>query len=132
MPGIGTIQGLLRQQPGQRDLRGRRSLAVRDRAEQVDQRLVRLPGLGREARDTVLRKSELSNVVVSSILPVRKPLPKRAERHEADAEFLESRQDLRLRLAPPQRVLALERGDRLDRVRPADRLHAGLGQAEVP
>ena len=34
-------------------------------------------------------------------------------------------------LAPPQRVLALQRRHRLDRVRAANRLHAGLGQTEV-
>src|SRR3990172_7014893 len=33
---------------------------------------------------------------------------------------------------PPQRVLALQRRHRLDGVRATDRLHAGLGQAEVP
>ena len=37
-----------------------------------------------------------------------------------------------LGLAPPERVLALQRGDRLDGVRAADRLHARLGEAEVP
>ena len=34
-------------------------------------------------------------------------------------------------LPPPQRVFALERGDRLDRVGAADRLHARFGKAEV-
>ena len=34
--------------------------------------------------------------------------------------------------SPPQRVLALDRGDRLDGVRAADRLRPGFGQAEVP
>ena len=32
--------GLLREQPGERDLRRRRALALRDRADQIDQRLV--------------------------------------------------------------------------------------------
>jgi hypothetical protein len=32
---------------------------------------------------------------------------------------------------PPQRVFALERGDRLDGVRAANRLHARFGKAEV-
>ena len=36
-----------------------------------------------------------------------------------------------LRAAPPQRVLALDGGDRLHGMRAADRLHAGLGEAEV-
>jgi hypothetical protein len=58
--------------------------------------------------------------------------PQRAEWHEADAELLERRQDVRLRSSPPQRVLALERCDRLNGVSAADRVHAGLGESEVP
>ena len=80
----------------------------------------------------MLRKSELSNVVCSSILSGEKALAKRTERHEPDAEFLERRQDLRLGSLAPQRVLALERGHGLDRVRAANRLRAGFGQPEVP
>ena len=56
----------------------------------------------------------------------------RAERDEADAELLERRHDLRLGLSPPQRVLALQRRDRLDRVGATDRLDTGFGQTEVP
>jgi hypothetical protein len=51
---------LLGQQPGNRDLSRRRLLPLRDPFKQI----VR-----------VVRKSVLSNVVFSSILPVRKPLP---------------------------------------------------------
>ena len=83
-------------------------------------------------RGTMLRKSELSNVVFSSILPGEEALAQRAEGNEADPELLERRQHLLFGPPPPQRVLALDRGDRLDRVRAADRLHSGLGQAEVP
>ena len=50
-----------------------------------------------------------------------KALAKRAERNEADAEFFERRQDFRFRFSPPQRVFALQRGDRLNCVRAADR-----------
>ena len=45
--------GLLGEQPGQRDLRGCGVLACGDRAEQVDQGLVRLSSLRREAGDDV-------------------------------------------------------------------------------
>ena len=65
-------------------------------------------------------------------LPGEEALAERAERHEADPELLERRQDLLLGLAPPERVLALQGGDRLDGVGAADRLHARLGEAEVP
>ena len=60
-------------------------------------------------------------------------LAERAVGHEADAEFLARLEDaVGLRPARPQRILALQRGDRLHRVRAADGLRAGLGQAEVP
>ena len=72
-------------------------------------------------RGTVLRKSVLSNVVVSSIFPVRKPLPSGLNGTKPMPELLERRQDLRFRLPPPQRVLALQGRDRLDGVRAADR-----------
>ena len=58
-------------------------------------------------------------------------LAQRAEGNEADAEFLERRQELLLGLSPEQGVFALNRGDRLDGVRPPDRLRARLGKAEV-
>src|SRR6266542_747942 len=64
--------------------------------------------------------------------PGQEPLPERAEGNEADPELLERRQDLLLRLAPPERVLALQRGHRLDSMRPADRLDASLRESEVP
>jgi hypothetical protein len=65
---------LLREQPGEGDLRGRGGLAGRDGAEQADERLVGLAGLGLEA-GMVVRMSLLVNVVSWVIVPVRKPLP---------------------------------------------------------
>ena len=82
-------------------------------------------------RGTVLRKSVLVEGRVLVDLPGQEALAERAERHEADPELLERRQDRVLGLAPPERVLALQRGDGLDGVRAADRLHARLGEAEV-
>src|SRR6202030_789315 len=46
--------------------------------------------------------------------------PERAPGHEADAQFLAERQHLRLWVAGPQRVFALDRGDRLDSMGAAD------------
>jgi hypothetical protein len=80
---------------------------------------------------TLLRKSELSKVVLSSIFG-EEPSAQRAEWNEADPELLEDGKDLCLWLSPPQRVLALKRRDRLDCVRATDRLHAGFGKSEVP
>jgi hypothetical protein len=50
---------------------------------------------------------------------------------QPDPQLFERRQNLSFRLAPPQRVLALERRNRLNGVCAADRLHAGFGQPEV-
>ena len=60
-----------------------------------------------------------------------KALAERAERDEADAELLQRREYLLLGLAPPERVLALQRRDRLDGVGAADCLRAGFGEPEV-
>ena len=79
----------------------------------------------------MLRKSVLSNVVCLVDLSRQEALAERAEGDEADPQLLERRQDVRFRLPPPQRVFALQRRDRLDRMRAADGLHAGLREAEV-
>jgi hypothetical protein len=46
--------------------------------------------------------------------------------------FFKRRDHLAFGLARPQRVLTLQRRDRLDGVRAADRLRARLGEAEMP
>ena len=48
-----------------------------------------------ENRGTMLRKSALSKSVFSSIFAGQEALAQRTERHEADAQLLERRQDLR-------------------------------------
>jgi len=49
-----------------------------------------------------LRKSVGSNVVLVVDRAGQKTFAERAERHEADAQFLKRRQDFALRFAPPQ------------------------------
>ena len=58
-------------------------------------------------------------------------LAQRTEGNEADPEFLECRQHFLFRISRPQRVLALDGGDRLDRVSATNRLRSGLRKAEV-
>lgn len=60
-----------------------------------------------------------------------RPFPKRTEGYEANAKFFERRQNLLLRLAPPERVLALERRHGLHRVGATDCRGARLREAEV-
>jgi hypothetical protein len=54
-----------------------------------------------------------------------------AEGDEADPKFLQGGQDVLFGLPPPERVLALVGGDRLDRVRTTDRPCARFREAEV-
>ena len=54
-----------------------------------------------------------------------------AEGYEADAQFLANRQHLRFGLTPPEGVFALDRRDRLNRMRAADGRGARFTQAEV-
>jgi len=59
--GDGNHPRLLGENPGERDLRGRRFLPSGDLAEQIHQGLIRSPVL-RVKRGTMLRKSVLSNL----------------------------------------------------------------------
>ncbi len=72
--GNGHDPRLLRQQPGQRDLRRCRLLLRGDPPSRSTRAWFALRASGVK-RGTMLRKSDLSNVVFSLILPVRKPFP---------------------------------------------------------
>src|SRR5208337_4275411 len=54
-----------------------------------------------------------------------------AVRDVADAQFPDGRKEFVLRVAAPQRILGLQGGDRVYRLRPADGLGCRLAQAEV-
>src|SRR4051794_33807492 len=120
----------LGQQPGEGDLRRRRSLVGRESVEQIHECLVYLAVLLAETRD---RAAEIGAVEfgVGADLASEEALAQRAEWHEANSQLFKRRHDRLLRLPPPQRVLALQRGDGLNRVRASDGLCAGLRQTEV-
>src|SRR6266404_1703308 len=80
----------------------------------------------------MLRKSELSNVVVSSIFPVRKPLPRGLNGTKPMPSSSRVGNTFFFRLSPPQGVFALERRDRIDGVCAPDRLHTRFRKSEVP
>ena len=122
---------LLRQHPGQRDLRRRRLLLRRDPCPRRSTSAWFALRFSGEKRGTVLRKSVLSNVVLASIVPVRKPLPSGLNGTKPMPSSSSAGRISCLRLAPPQRVFALQRRDRLNRVGAPNRPHAGLRQAEV-
>src|SRR5206468_12710370 len=95
-----------------------------------DEGALRLPRFRIETRDRIAGVGAVERRALVD-LPGEEALAERAERDEADSELLQRREDLRLRLPPPERVLALERSDRLNRMRAANRPHARLGEAEV-
>ena len=72
--GDGNDPRLLREQPRERDLRRRRFFPLRDLVKQIDQCLVGLAIFRREAGQRVAEVAA-AKPVLSSILPVRKPLP---------------------------------------------------------
>ena len=116
---------LLREQPGERDLRGRCVLALRDLLQQVDEDLFAWRASGAK-RGTMLRKSPLVELVVSSTFPVRNPLPSGLNGTKPMPSSSSVGRISVLRLAQPERVLALERG------RPAARRAPGECSARRP
>ena len=90
----------LRQHPGQRDLRRRRPLRRGDPLEQIDQRLIRLHGLGSEARQDTTQ-IVLRERCGSIHLAREKPLAERAKGNEPDSQFLQRRDDVTFAVARP-------------------------------
>ena len=106
-------------------------LALGDDLEQVEQPLVGLPRVlgepGDGGADIALR--ERGRRVDG---PGEEPLAQRAVGDEPDPQLLDGREDLLLGRAPPEGVLALERGDGVDCVRAPDGVGSRLGHPEVP
>src|SRR6266478_6233531 len=82
---------LLRKQPSNRDLGRCRLLPFCDAAEQVNQGLIRLESLWREARQGAAEVGAVEGRVFVD-LAREKALAKGAVRNEANAEFFEGRQ----------------------------------------
>src|SRR5208282_5232948 len=85
--------GLLGEEPGDCDLGGGCVFRGCDLAEQIDQGLVRLAGLRREAGNDVAEVVAVERRVLVDGAS-EETLSQRAERHEPDAELLKRRQDL--------------------------------------
>ena len=121
----GDDPGLLGEQPGERDLGRRRLLPLGDLAEQVDQGLVRLPGLRREAGDGAAEVGAVELGVLVD-LPREEALAQRAEGDEADAQLLAAS------AAPPPRASATTASTRSGRRRPAGPRGPGGWSARPP
>src|SRR5271165_2291653 len=120
----------LSKQPGNCDLRRCSLLLPRNVTKHIHKGLVRFPVLLVETGNDVakIRAIELRILVDCA---GEEALPQRAEWHKTNAEFFKRRQNLALRISPPERIFALHGGDWLNGVRTTDRLNTGLGKTEV-
>src|SRR5205823_969335 len=122
--------GLLREQPGERNLSRCRLLPFCDLANQINQGLIRFARLRRKARESVAEIGTVEHGIFVDLSREKAPT-QRAIRNKTDSEFFERRQYFRFRVSHPQRVFALDRSDRLNCVCATDRLHSWLRKAEV-
>src|SRR6266853_1163235 len=121
---------LLGKQPSKRELSRCHLPLFREFAEQINQRLVSFTVLRVKAWDGVA-EIRLIELRIFVDLACQKTLAKRSKWNESDPEFLKRRQHHFFRLPPPERVLTLKCGDRLNRVCATDRLRSCFRQAEV-
>ena len=98
-------------------------------ADRVDDRLVGLSRLASEPR--VAAPEVLGVECAQDDGGGEEAAAERRIGHEADAELAHGLDRVGLDVAGPQRVLALHRGDRVDRVGAAQQLVVDLGQAQV-
>ena len=131
VPGNRDDPRLLCQQPGERYLRRGNPLGGGDVFDEINECLIGLESLGRKARHSTA-EIFVAEGGVSADLAGQKTFAERRERHKADAQFFQHGKYLGLRLAPPHRVFALQRRDRLNGMGAPDGLSACLGQSEMP
>ena len=117
-----NVRRVLGEDPGERHLCGRRVVLVRVAADERDERFVGASVLLGEPgeRCRVGPGVAVTEGRVGGDGSGEETLAERAEGDEADAELGERGDDVCFGFAPPQRVLALEGGDGLDRVGAAD------------
>src|ERR1700722_1799081 len=121
---------LLGKQPSKRELSRCHLPLFREFAEQINQRLVRFTVLWVKAWDGVA-EIRIIELRIFSDLAGEETFTKWAKWNESDPEFFQRRQHQFFRLPPPERVLALKCGDRLNRVCATDRLRSCFRKAEV-
>jgi len=121
---------LLGEQPGQRDLPRGGALGRGEGSHVVDDRGVHVSVLRGEAGDGPADVS-LGEGRGGVDGPGEEALAERTERDEADSELGAGGQHLRLGVAGPQRVLGLDRCDRVDGVGAANRAGTGLRRCGV-
>ena len=107
VPNSGTIHGFCASSQARADLGGRCVVPLTDLANKIDKRLIGLSCLCREARN-LAAEIDVGKLGARIDLAGQEALPERTERHKADAEFLQCRQDFGFGLAGPEGVLALQ------------------------
>ena len=114
VPGMGTIQGFWARSQASAICAGVAFFRCGDLANQIHQGLICSAVLRGEARDDI---AEIGLVERGFFVDLagEEAFSQGAEWNESDSEFLEGRKNFLLRLSPPERILALERRDRLDR-----------------
>lgn len=112
---------LLGQQPCKRDLCRRRLLAGCNAGYDIDQGVIGLAGIRREARHGI---TEVGAVELRVFVDRtgQKALAEWTEGNKADLKFFQRRQDFLFWLPPPQGVFALDSGDRLNGMSTANSL----------
>src|SRR5271165_486961 len=130
VPGIGTMKGLLSQQPSERDLSGRRILPDRNGTEQIDYRLIGLDCLGREAGEPTANAGR-GEGYAGIDGPSKEALAKGAPGNEADPEFFAGRQHFGFEIACPKRIFALDGGNRLNGMCAPQCLRSRFGKTEI-
>src|SRR3954453_6503132 len=116
--------------PRERELPGRDALLGRHLLGPFDALDVAVEVLALEAR-VVAAEVVVGEVGRRAEAAREEAAAERGVRDEADPELAHGRQDLGLGIARPQRVLGLQRGDRVNGVGATDRLGRGLRQPEV-
>src|ERR1051325_148024 len=119
----------LRQDPGERELRRGTLLFPRHRLHRVGERQIALEVLALKAR--IVAAVIVRREVLGLLEPAaQESAPQRAVGDETDPQLAAGREDLLLGVSRPQRVLGLQCGDRMRRMRLADGLGSGLGGTE--
>src|SRR5208282_461444 len=121
---------LLGEEPSERDLGRCRILPFCDAAEQINQGLIRLESLRREARQGAAEIGAVEGRVFID-LAREEAFAQRAVGYKADSQFLKGWYHFLLRSPRPQRVFALKSSEGLDCVCATDRLHSRFGKSQV-
>jgi hypothetical protein len=120
----------LREQPGQRHLRRCGARLGGDGLDLIDDTQVALEVLAGQAR-VGLAPVVVGKLLERADLPSEETVAERRVGNEADAQLTQQRQQFGFRIASPEGVFSLQRGERVHGVSATDYGGAGLGHSDV-